>query len=113
MGDIVITVPQSIKWVEYQKELDAAESGDILNFKVGNFPKGVEVGKSKCYICYKGEIIGYHIICGLSSDDFDCTTTGRDWSGKFIQRSGKLHILKNRIPYKGFQGFRYIDLKIM
>mgnify|MGYP000155500312 CR=1 FL=1 len=35
--DIIITIPKSTKWVEYQKELDRSENGEILNFKVNFF----------------------------------------------------------------------------
>lgn len=103
-GDIIITVPKKIKWSDYKKELAAAEEGAVLNFKVSNFPK-VKPG-DRCYILYNGKIIGYHIISGIQEKDFKCTTTGRHWSGKFIQRTGKFHRI-TPIAMKGFQGFRY------
>jgi hypothetical protein len=102
--DIIITIPKATDWNEYQKELLAAENGETLNFKVNNFPKTAP--GNKCYICYNGNIIGYHIISGMSEKDFQCTTTGNLWKGKFIERTGKFHKI-NPIPYKGFQGFRY------
>ena len=102
--DIIITIPKSIKWEEYEKELLAAEKGEVLNFKVNNFPK-TSIG-NKCYVCYNSNIIGYHIISGLSDKSFDCTTTGQNWSGKFIERTGEFHKI-DPIPMKGFQGFRY------
>jgi hypothetical protein len=107
MRDIIITVPKSIKWDEYQKELDAAEQGAILNFKVANFPN-VDKG-SKCYICYNGNVIGYHVVSGKSEKQFTCSTTGKVWNGKFIERTGKLHRIAP-IPMKGFQGFRYFNV---
>lgn len=102
--DIVITIPKSIKWEDYEKELKKAEQGEILNFKVKNFPK-VSTG-SKCYILYDGNIIGYMFISGLSKKKFKCSTTGKVWEGKFIERTGKFHKIPP-IPMKGFQGFRY------
>lgn len=106
--DIVITIPQNTDWSVYQKELDAAENGDMMNFKVPNLPKQTEIG-NKCYLCYKGQIIGYMKISGLSKDGFTCTTTGKKWNGNFVQRTGKFHKIEP-IPYKGFQGYRYIDI---
>lgn len=104
MKDIIITIPKSIKWEDYKHELNAAENGEILNFKVNNFPK---TGTGcKCYICHNGFIVGYHIISGMSEKEFQCTTTGNMWKGKFIERTGKFHQIKP-IEYKGFQGFRY------
>lgn len=107
MRDIVITIPKSIKWDEYKKELNAAEQGAILNFKVAHFPD-VSNG-SKCYICYNGNVIGYHIICGKSEKKFTCSTTGKIWNGKFIERTGKFHEIKP-IPMKGFQGYHYFSV---
>ena len=109
--DIIITIPKNIDWAEYKKELIAAENGSILNFKVSNKPN-TDIG-NKCYIVYNGYIIGYHIICGIIKKKFTCTTTGKVWDGLFIQRTGKLHLLKNKIPMKGFQGFRYFENKIV
>jgi len=102
--DIIITIPKSIKWNEYEKELIAAENGEVLNFKTNGFPR-TNIG-SKCYICYNGNVIGYHIISGLSEKEFKCTTTGNIWKGKFIERTGKFYKI-DPITMKGFQGFRY------
>jgi len=52
--DIIITIPQSTDWSVYQKELDTAENGGIMNFKVPNLPKQTKIG-NKCYLCYKGQ----------------------------------------------------------
>ena len=103
-NDIVITIPKSIKWSEYEKELSAAADGDTLNFKVNFLPK-TSVG-NKCYVCYNNQVIGYHVISGLSKKTFKCTTTGNDWSGNFIERTGIFHRIEP-IPMRGFQGFRY------
>lgn len=103
--DIIITIPKSINWEDYQKELDAVKDGSkVMNFKVNNFPK-TKPG-NKCYLLYNGFIRGWMEIVGLSTDVFTCTTTGKEWNGKFIQRSGLFHKIEP-IPMKGFQGFRY------
>lgn len=91
---------------EYEKELKAVEDGtSVLNFKVPFFPKNSKVG-NKCYMVYKGAIIGWMNIVGFSEQEFACDVTGKKWKGKFIQRSGKFNSI-DPIPYKGFQGFRY------
>ena len=103
--NIVVTVPKSIKWEDYEKELDAVKDyKQVMNFKVSNFPK-VEKG-SKCYIVHNGEVKGWMEIVGTSEKEFDCSTTGKKWKGKFIERSGPFHKI-DPIPMKGFQGFRY------
>jgi len=107
--DIVITLPSTINWNDYQKELKTVEDeSQVMNFKVSNLPTKTSIG-SKCYLCYKGNIIGWMKIVGLVKDDFNCTTTDKHWSGNFIQRSGKFNHI-TPIPMKGFQGFRYIKL---
>lgn len=108
--DIIITIPQTIKWEDYQKELDKSKKGEILNFKVPFLPKNITLNKSKCYICYQGNIIGYHYISGLVNHRFKCTTTGKQWDGNFIQRTGEFHLLDNPIPHKGFRNFKYYNI---
>lgn len=104
-ADIIITIPKTIKWSDYQKELDAAADGEVMNYKVTHFPK-TKVG-CKCYIVHEDYIRGYMFISGMFEKDFVCTTTGREWSGKFIERTGKFRKLNEPIFMKGFRGFRY------
>jgi hypothetical protein len=115
MRDIIVTVPKSVKWEDYQKELqDVEEKGLDLNYKVFHLPKGIIFNQSKCYITYNGVIKGWMIITGFKHFGFKCQTTGKDWDGNFIVRSGKFHSLESEesmsIAYKGFQGFRYFSL---
>lgn len=106
--DIVVTLPASIKWSDYQKELLLAEDEDsVINFKVSSFPTNCSVG-DKCYLCYKGAIRGWMKIVGFSEKPFQCTTTGKQYKGKFIQRSGKFYYIEP-IAMKGFQGYRYYN----
>lgn len=105
--DIVITIPRSIAWQDYQKEIDLVKDGSsVMNFRVNHFPN-TSVG-SKCYLLHDGAIRGWMEIVGFSEEPFECSTTGKEWSGKFIQRSGPFHKI-DPIPMKGFQGFRYFD----
>lgn len=107
---ICITIPQKIKWENYQKELKAVEDGkQVLNFKVPRLPKDINNIK-RCYLCYKGKIIGWQSIVGCVKDgEFDCSINGKHWKGNFIQRGGKFHYLKNHIECKPFRGFKYIE----
>lgn len=107
---LIITLPSATKWSDYEKELrKVANYQNVLNFKVHNFPKGIHKG-DKCYIVHNGLVKGWMEIVGFSEQPFICTTTKKKWDGKFIQRSGPFHYLQEKIPYKGFQGFRYFDL---
>jgi hypothetical protein len=109
-NDIVITLPSTIDWGDYVKELKTVENGySVLNFSVNNLPTKTSVG-CKCYLCWRGKIVGWMKISGLVDNDFICTTTGKHWKGKFIQRTGAFNYVDTPIPMKGFQGFRYINI---
>ena len=106
--DIIVTIPKSIKWDDYKKELKAVEDGSqIMNFKVAAFPK-TSIG-SKCYLLYDGYIRGWMNIVGMEEKSFTCSIKGIDWKGKFIERSGKFNEIEP-IRMNGFQGFRYFNL---
>lgn len=103
--DIIVTLPKSIPWETYLKELQQAEKDDlILNFKVPFFPKK-EV--ERCYIVHDGKVRGWQQIYGYETTAFKCETTGKRWTGKFIQRRGKFFPTVIATPFKGFQGWRY------
>jgi len=107
---LIVTLPSSVNWADYERELrKVANYKHVLNFKVHNFPKGIHEG-DKCYVVHDGFVKGWMEIVGFSEEPFTCSTTNKQWCGKFIQRSGPFHYLKETIPYKGFQGFRYFDL---
>lgn len=104
--DILITLPKTILWADYLKELKAVEAYEgNLNFKVHNLPVNASVS-DRCYLLYKGMVRGWMHITGLKSGSFTCKITGVFWEGNFIQRSGPF-IRIDPIPYTGFQGFRY------
>lgn len=107
--DIIITVPQTIPWEEYEKELKTVrDESQQMFFKVPFLPKKTNVG-DRCYVCYRGAVLGYMFISHLGYiNGFQCTTTNEQWDdGYYIGRTGKFHWLVDPIPYKGFQGFRY------
>lgn len=49
------------------------------------------------------------IINNLSNKEFKCTTTGKEYVGKFVERTGKFFYLDRLYSMKGFQGFRYLN----
>lgn len=105
-GDIAITLPATVRWDDYQRELDAAANGAVMNFKVRYLPS-VDVG-CKCYLVHQGVVRGWMRVSGLSRDrKFTCTTTGREWSGNFVERTGEFHTV-DPVPMKGFRGYRYV-----
>lgn len=109
--DIIITLPYNTSWDEYAKELrKVADYSQVMNFKVANFPKGVDQN-SRCYIVHQGFIKGWMKVVGFTTRPFTCSTTGKEWDGKFIQRSGPFHEITEKLPMRGFQGFRYFSME--
>jgi hypothetical protein len=90
---------------------EVEQSGGELRFKVGGLPKNASKG-DKCFIVHNGYIRGYHYVSEIGyRDSFTCNTTGKTWkNGNYIIRSGKFHKI-NPILMKGFQGFKYVDIK--
>jgi len=103
---LLITLPSSIKWEDYEKELDAVkDESQVMNFKVPFLPKDTSKIE-RVYLVHQGNIVGWQKFVGTSDTPFKCTTTDKNWEGKFLQRTGEFHKI-DPIPYKGFQGFRY------
>lgn len=111
MSSICITIPKSINWKEYEKELKTVEDGKMeMHYKVHVLPRDVNVG-DKCYVCHDGFVRGWMKISHIGPiKGFKCSTTGKNWDGgNYISRTGKFYYLKNPYPMKGFMGFRKVD----
>jgi len=108
--DLIITLPSDIEWSDYEKELKAAKRGETLNFKVGTFPAHASIG-CRVYVVWRGAIRGWMTLTGMHEKEFTCSTTGKKWKGKFLERSGDWYPLDPPIATKGFQGYRYFTLK--
>ena len=110
MADWLITIPKTVPWSEYKKELAAVANGrDQLNYRVRYRPKGMEYG-DRMFVVHNGFVRGWMKIVGVDSrDGFTCATTGREWpAGCYIARSGKFHGIVP-IEYPGFRGVRQFD----
>lgn len=110
MANICITLPKSVKWSDYEKELEKVKDGkEKMNFRLPTLPKDVHPG-DRCYICHDGFVKGWMKITSIGKHDgFNCSTTGKEWSdGIYVSRSGEFHYLNNPIPMKGFQGYKKI-----
>ncbi len=107
---ILITIPKTIKWEDYKKELETVKDGNQeMSFRVSSKPTKVKPG-DRCYLCHNGFIKGWMIISNIEyRNAFDCSTTGKHWDeGWYVSRSGEFHKLDKEIPQKGFQGYHYI-----
>lgn len=107
---LCITLPKTVRWSDYEDELAAVADGtQEMNYRLSSKPGKVCPG-DRCYICHDGYLIGWMRISDISyKDDFECTTTGEFWkAGWYVSRTGPFHYLSEKIPMKGFMGFRYI-----
>lgn len=104
---LIITLPSTNDWSVYEKELRmVANFKNTLKFKVHDFPRGVHKG-DKCYLVYNNEIVGWMEIVGFSETEYTCADSNQEFAGKFVERSGPLHPIEPKLPYKDFNGIRY------
>ena len=108
----VLTIPKSVRWEDYQKELETvADGSSVMNYRTRYFPKGMKAG-DRCYLVWDGQVRGWMKIVGLvdANTPWRCTTTGKTWpAGKYIQRSGPFHEVDGPAMV-GFRGVRqYAD----
>ena len=107
--DWVVTIPKSVKWGDYQRELDVvADGSSLINYRTRYFPKEMKVG-DRCFLVWDGQVRGWMAIVGLvdAVRPWQCMTTGKTWPpGKYIQRSGPFH--KSDGPE--MTGFNYLQL---
>ena len=109
--DVLVTTPQS--------EIDTSRrEGEIVEqeggywFRTFRFKPKVETG-DKIFFVEAGLIKGYGIVFEVSQigEGEESEVTGRKWgrSGGWVIKYNNWHWLKSPIPFKGFQGIRYID----
>ena len=109
MIDWVITIPKTVDWYEYIREVGlAAQAEAVLNYRVAHFPKEMKVG-DRCFVVWNGRIRGWMAISGLAMcfADWTCETTDKRWpAGKYIQRIGRFYIVDDGPEMTGFRGVR-------
>lgn len=107
----VITIPKTVKWSDYQKELATVADGSVvMNYRTRYFPKEMKAG-DHCYIVHDGRVRGWMKIINLieKSDAWVCSTTGGWWpSGRYIQRTGEFNPVDGP-AMTGFRGVRKFD----
>jgi hypothetical protein len=105
--DWVITIPKTIKWEDYQKEIDAVKDGRrAMRYRL---PFRINANKGdRCFVVWNGKVRGWmEIIRSFSSPNmFVCGTTGKAWPpGYYLERSGPFHSVDGP-EMKGFRGVR-------
>ncbi len=111
--DILITTPKKemANSAAEAEQIKAAGHGNYFRTFTGNTPKGIKVG-SRVFYTEDGYIRGY---CRVSEivvgDSLTCDTTGRKWGpGTHLIMNARTWTWIRPVPYKGFQGWRYLPL---
>lgn len=109
--NILITTPK-IEIDNSRKEGKEVEESGGFWFRTFRFRPKVEIG-DRIYFVENGLIHGYGIISNIStlSESEHCDVTGREWGklGNTVIYYKDWHWLSVKIPFKGFQGIRYIN----
>jgi len=107
MTDWIITIPKTIKWQDYEKELEAVfTGGGVLSYRLP-FKVNASPG-DRCYVVWNGRVRGWMEIVGPVqwTNGFTCEITGKLWPpGWFLNRAGKFHKVDGP-AMKGFRGIR-------
>lgn len=109
MTDWIITLPKTIKWEDYQKELDACSDGiTVMNYRL---PRRVYAEEGdRCFVTWNGFVRGSMDIRKVfhAPHGFVCSTTGKRWPGGwYLERGGFFWTLTGQeFPYPGFRGIR-------
>jgi len=110
--DWAITIPKTVLWEDYEKELaTVADGSSVMNYRVRGFPKDMKIG-DRCFLVWNGRVRGWMRITGKvdTPTDWTCSTTGRRWpAGKYVQRSGRFHAVSGPAMV-GFRGIRRFDM---
>jgi len=108
MLDWVITIPKTLSWGNYMKEVRSVADGrSVLNYHTRFFPKEMKRG-DRCFVVWDGKVRGWMEIVGMREiqEPWQCSTTGAIWApGKYIQRSGPWNPVGGP-EMTGFRGIR-------
>jgi len=105
--DILVTTPKSAHQLASEEAKFVEENPDAYWFRTLRGKPNVQIG-DKVYYIDNGEIRGYGIVFDIESGEMECEATGRLYNGTHLKQR-KWVWLKKPIPFKGFQGFRYVN----
>ena len=112
--DWLITIPKTVKWEDYEKELEAVSKYQAkMLYKVPFKPK-IDPRQDKIFVLWNGKVRGWMECTEVVYKDnsWTCSTTGRVWTaGWYIVRSGPFHKVDGP-EMRGFQGIRRFKWKL-
>lgn len=110
--DYAVTVPKTVDWQWYLKEIDTARENKLSLFFRIPYKVDVRYNESRCFIVHNGAIRGWMTIltCIENPIGFTCFYTGKKWPpGTYIERRPRFNSI-DPIPMKGFRGIRKVEV---
>jgi hypothetical protein len=113
--DILVTIPKSeaantVKEDQFINNcVRDGEQGVVQFWAIKRKPKTLNIG-DRVYFVENGRVTCYHLFAGYVSDPV-CEVTKRVWHGLNLILKCPEVLVKSYIPYRGFQGFRYINTR--
>ena len=104
--NILVTTPKSKHKLAEEEAKFVEKNPDAYWFRTIRGKPNVQIG-DKVYYVDNGEIRGYGIVFDIESGEMECEATGRIYHGTHLKQR-KWVWLKTTIPFRGFQGFRYV-----
>lgn len=105
--DVLVTTPKSKHPLAEQEGIFVEQNPYAFWFRTIRGKPDVQVG-DRVYYIDNGEITGYGIVFDVETGKMECEATGKIYSGTHLKQR-KWVRLKKPIPFRGFQGFRYVD----
>jgi len=105
--DILVTTPKSKHKLAEEEAKFVQENPDAYWFRTIRGTPNVQVG-DRVYYVDNGKITGYGIVFEVTTGELQCEATNKVYHGTHLKQREWVS-LKEPIPFKGFQGFRYVD----
>jgi hypothetical protein len=105
--DILVTTPKRAHKLASEEAEFVQKNPGAFWFRTIRGNPNVAVG-DRVYYVDNGVITGYGIIFDIEHGTMQCEASGKDYHGTHLKQH-KWVALKKRIPFRGFQGFRYVD----
>jgi len=105
--DILVTTPKSAHKLAEEEANFVKENPDSYWFRTLRGRPNVQTG-DRVYYIDNGKITGYGIVFDIETGEIQCESTGKIYRGTNLKQR-EWQWLKHPIPFRGFQGFRYVD----
>jgi len=105
--DVIVTTPKNEHEVAREEAEAVKNDPEAYWFRTLRGHPNVQVG-DRVYYVDNGVITGYGVVFGITHGDEWDDSHERNWRGTNLKQRVWVP-LKVPVPYRGFQGFRYVD----